>query len=167
MLATLIAIPVFSFLIILQSTIVNRMTLLQGTADLFLLTIIAWSLHRRVKTAWQWSVIGGLIYTIASALPFGVSLAGYLIITSLTKFMRRHTWQVPILTMLILSFIGTIFLHGLSLLAIKLSGNPIPVVDAIGLITLPSILLNLIFAIPIYAIINDLANWLYPEEIEA
>ncbi|MEN6299965.1 MAG: hypothetical protein ABFD51_08695, partial [Anaerolineaceae bacterium] len=57
-------------------------------------------------------------------------------------------------------------MHGFSLTAIKLSGNPIPVMDAIGLITLPSILLNLIFAIPIFAIFNDLANWLYPEEIE-
>ncbi len=167
MLATLIAIPLFGFLVVLQSTIVNRMTLLHGTADIFLLTIIAWALHKRVKTAWHWCIIAGLIYTVASALPFGVSLIGYIAVTGLTLFMRRHTWQVPILIMLILSFIGTIFFHGLSLLGLKLSGNPLPVIDAIGLITLPSVILNLIFAIPVYAIVNDLANWLYPEEIEA
>ncbi len=167
MLATLIAIPVFGFLVILQTTLVNRMTLLHGTPDIFLLTIIAWALNKRVKTPWQWCLIGGLVYTVASALPFGVSLVGYVAITGLTLFMRRHTWQVPILIMLVLSFIGTILFHGLSLLGLKLSGNPIPIVDAIGLITLPSVILNLIFAIPVYAVINDMSNWLYPEEIEA
>jgi len=166
MLATLISIPIFGILIVLQSTLVNHMTLLQGTADIILLTVIAWALHQRVKTAWQWSIIAGLVFTFASALPIGVSLIAYLTITAITRFMRRHTWRIPLLTMLVLAFIGTVVMHGFSLTAIKLSGNPIPVMDAIGLITLPSILLNLIFAIPIFAIFNDLANWLYPEEIE-
>jgi rod shape-determining protein MreD len=167
MLATLLAIPVFGFLVVIQTTLVNRMTLLHGTPDIFLLTIIAWALHKRVKTPWHWCIIGGLVYTVASALPFGVSLVGYIAVTGLTLFMRRHTWQVPILIMLVLSFIGTILFQGLSLLGLKLTGNSIPVIDAIGLITLPSVILNLIFAIPVYAIINDMANWLYPEEIEA
>lgn len=166
MLATLIAIPVFGLLIVLQSTLVNRISLLQGIPDVMLLTVIAWTLHKRVKTAWHWCVIGGLVYTFTSALPFGVPLIGFVGITGLTLFLRRHTWQVPILVMLILSFIGTLFFQGLSLLGLKLDGNPIPVIDAIGLITLPSVILNLIFAIPIYAIINDMANWIYPEEVE-
>jgi hypothetical protein len=28
------------------------------------------------------------------------------------------------------------------------------------------VLLNLLLAIPVYALIGDLANWLYPEELE-
>jgi len=167
MLAILIAIPVFGLLVVLQSTLINKMMLLYGMPDIILLTVIAWALHKRVKTAWHWCVIGGLAYTFASALPFGVPLVGFIVITGLTMFLRKHTWQVPILVMLILSFLGTLFFQGLSLLGLKLNGNPILVIDAIGMITLPSVIWNLIFAIPIYAIINDLANWVYPEEVEA
>ncbi|MBN1535347.1 MAG: hypothetical protein JW908_01355 [Anaerolineales bacterium] len=166
MLATIIAIPVFGILIILQSTIINRMALLQGTPNVLLLTVVAWALHKRVRTPWHWCIIGGLVYTIASSLPFGVALIGFIMITGVTLFLRRHTWQVPLLIMLILSFIGTILFQGICLLGVKISGNPIPVMDAIGLIILPSVILNIIFAIPIYAIISDLANWVYPEEIE-
>jgi len=36
--------------------------------------------------------------------------------------------------------------------------------DVIGLITLPSLLLNMLFSIPIYVFIRDLARWVYPVE---
>jgi hypothetical protein len=31
---------------------------------------------------------------------------------------------------------------------------------------LPSIILNLLLAIPVYALVKDLSEWLYPEEID-
>jgi hypothetical protein len=34
------------------------------------------------------------------------------------------------------------------------------------LIILPSLLLNIILAAPVYAVIKDLAEWIYPEEIK-
>jgi hypothetical protein len=33
-------------------------------------------------------------------------------------------------------------------------------------ITLPSLILNLLLAIPAYALFTDLAKWLYPEPLE-
>jgi hypothetical protein len=50
--------------------------------------------------------------------------------------------------------------------ALRLSGSLIPVLESVNLIILPSTLLNLILAIPVYALISDLANWLYPQELE-
>jgi hypothetical protein len=38
--------------------------------------------------------------------------------------------------------------------------------QALNIVTLPSILMNLLFAIPVYALVSELADWLYPEEIE-
>jgi hypothetical protein len=52
------------------------------------------------------------------------------------------------------------------LASLRLSGSPIPVVEALNLVTLPSILLNLLFAVLIYALASELAGWLYREEIE-
>jgi rod shape-determining protein MreD len=164
--AVLISIPVLGVLAILQSSLVSRLPLLQGIPDLIMLAIIAWSLQKRVQTAWQWSIIGGLVVGVYSAVPFGVYLVGYGLTTGVALVLRRRVWQVPILAMFLVTFLGTLITQSITLLALRLSGSTIPLWDALNLVTLPSILLNLLFAIPIYAVINELAGWLYPEEIE-
>ena len=77
--ATFLAFPLFSILLIFQMVVVGQMPLLQGSADLVLLTIIAWALQKRVRTAWQWCIIGGLLVSFVSGMPFGVWLVGYLL----------------------------------------------------------------------------------------
>jgi len=162
----LIAIPILILLVILQSAIVSLVPLLHGTADIVLLAVLAWAVQERVTTAWYWSAIGGLLISIASALPVGVALAGYFLATGTTILIRRWVWQVPFLAMLIATFFGTLITHALSIFTLNLTGTPIPWGEALNIITLPSLLLNLVLAIPIYALITDLANWVYPEEIE-
>jgi rod shape-determining protein MreD len=164
--ATLIAIPIFSVLLILQSAVISRIALLHGTADLLLLVVIAWALQKRVETAWHWSVIAGLLISFVSALPIGVAMLGYLLVTGMTLLLRQRVWQVPILAMLVATFLGTLVTQGLALAALILTGDPLPILQAFNLITLPSILLNLLLAIPAYALLGDLAGWLYPEELE-
>ena len=36
--------------------------------------------------------------------------------------------------------------------------------DVVGLIALPSLLLNMLFSIPVYTFMRDLARWVYPPE---
>jgi hypothetical protein len=52
----------------------------------------------------------------------------------------------------------------LSFAALRLLGTPLGFYDVIGLITLPSLLLNMLFSIPIYVFMRDLARWVYPAE---
>ena len=164
--AVLVAIPILVILVILQSTVVRLVPLLHGTADIVLLAIIAWAVQDRVTTAWYWSAIGGLLISIASALPIGVALVGYFLATGVALAVRRWIWQVPLLAMLVATFLGTLITHGLAIFTLNLAGTPIPWREAINIIVLPSLLLNLALAIPMYALITDLANWVYPEEIE-
>lgn len=164
--AALISIPVLGALLILQMTLVSRLPLLQGSADLLLLAIVAWSLHKRVESAWQWSIVAGLMVTIASGLPMGTALVGYLLVTALALLLRRRIWHVPILAMFVTTFIGTLITNLVSLAALRLTGNPISAVEAFNLVILPSLLLNLLLAAPMYSMIGDLANWLYPEPLE-
>lgn len=163
---TLIAIPIMGVLMIIQSSIVSRMPLLEGTADLLLLAIISWALQKRVQTAWQWCIIGGLIFGLVSNLSFAVPVIGYSLATGLALYLRRRVWQTPILAMFVTTFFGTLITLGVALIALGLTGNPIPIPEAINLVILPSLLLNLIIGIPIYALIGDLAQWIYPEELE-
>jgi rod shape-determining protein MreD len=164
--ATFIAIPILTSLMILQSGVVSRIPLLHGTPDLLLLAIIAWALQKKVQTAWHWCIIGGILFSLVSALPFGAALLGYLLATGIALLLRQQVWQAPILAMLVAILLGTFISHSVSLIALRVIGDPIPVLPALNLIILPSTFLNLILAIPAYALLGDLANWLYPEELE-
>jgi len=163
--AVALAFPVMGLLVLLQTTLVSQLPLLHGTADLVLLVIIAWALQKRVDTAWHWTIIGGLMISMASALPFGVPLIGYLLATSAAYFLRRRVWQAPILAMLIVTLIGTLLYHGTSWIALQIAGNPLDFFQVLNLITLPSLILNSLVSIPVFAIISDLAKWLYPETL--
>lgn len=163
---TLLALPILGLLLVLQMAIFSDLRLLQGTVDLVMIAVIAWALQKRVDSAWRWGIIGGLLVTIASALPLGVALIGYTSVVGIAILLRQRVWQVPILAMFVSTILGTIVIQILSIIVLRLTGSPLPMIESLELITLPSILLNLLVAIPAFAIFSDLANWLYPEEIE-
>ncbi len=164
--ATLVAIPVLVALVILQTTIASRLPLLFGTADLVMVALVAWALQERVKNAWIWTVVGGFMVSYISALPMYVPLIGYLIITAIARVLQRRVWQTPVLVMFLTTLIGTIITQGLSILVLKANEIPIDLGEALRMVMLPSILLNLVLAIPIRAIMVDLAEWAYPVEIQ-
>jgi len=163
----LIGLILFGILAILQSTIVSRMQLINGTADLFLLFIVAWALQDRVESAWQWCIIGGIFASLYTALPFGSLVIAYLFATGIARIMKRRIWKAPYLAMLAATFIGTLIVQLVSLSARLVMGINIPITSTLNIIFLPGLLLNLILAIPIYSIMHDVAGWLYPEELEA
>jgi rod shape-determining protein MreD len=163
----LVGLILFGILAIIQSTIVSSMPLLNGTADLLLLFIVAWALQDRVESAWQWCLIGGLFASLYSALPFGFFIVAYLICVGIARLLKRRIWKAPFLAMLGAIFICTLVVQLISLAARLIMGVSISLLNALNLILLPSLLLNLILAIPVFSIMRDMANWLYPEELEA
>jgi rod shape-determining protein MreD len=166
MAANLIAIPILAVLSVLQSALLSRFQLLNGMPDLVLLVLLAWALQKRVTTAIQWGIIGGLMTQLFSAVPIGVPVLSYLLSIGLALFLRTRVWQVPILAMFIAVFAGTMISHMVSIIALQISGYAIPWNEAINLVTLPSLLLNLLLSLPAYLSMGELAGWLYPEELE-
>jgi len=143
------------------------MTLLQGNADLVLLVIVAWALQDRVKNTWLWAIIAGLLTSFISGLQFPVLIGSYLVIVAGIRLLIKRIWQVPILMMLVGTILGTIVLLVIEYMTLVIGGTPLPIGDSMSLVILPSVLLNLLFSIPVYTLIADLANWLYPNEKEA
>jgi len=163
---TLIAFPVILVAIILQTTIVSRLTLIDGAADLVLLVVVAWSLQDRARNAWVWAVFAGALISYMSALPFLAPLISYVIIVGVARVFHNRVWQSPILGMFVVTFIATIIQNLISYLTLLLGGVSISFNEAAGIITMPSLILNLLLALPVYLMINDLAHWVYPEENE-
>ena len=59
--AILTAIPVLGLVMMLQISIASRIMLLSGNVDLLLLVVAAWGLQERVKAAWIWGLLAGLL----------------------------------------------------------------------------------------------------------
>lgn len=165
MTSTLLAIPILGSLLILQTAVFSQLPLLRGTTDLVMVAIIAWSLQKSVKTAWQWGIIGGLLVSLSTALPFGLPIISYLLVIGMALLLRQRVWQVPILAMFVATFLGTLITQSLAILVLRFTGTPLAWLESVNMITLPSMLLNLVVAIPAYALLGDLARWLYPEEL--
>lgn len=154
-------------LFILQTSVFSQSPLVSGTADLILLFLAAWSLQPQVKNSWLWTAIAGFLISIVSAMPFYMPLVAYICVVAISKLLQSRVWRTPILAMFIVTILGTLIQHALYIIALQIMGAPIPWGRSIDMITLPSMLLNLIFALPIYALASDLAGRIYPLEVEA
>ena len=151
---------------ILQTTVFSRMTLIAGSADLILLFFAAWSLQEKVKNSWLWAAIAGILISIVSAMPFFAPLIGYMGVVGISKLLQKRVWRIPIIAMFIVTLLGTFFQQALYLLVLQISGAPLTWGESFDTVMLPSVLLNLIFALPIYAVASELVGRIYPLEAD-
>ncbi len=161
----LISLPILGITAILQTTVVSQMPLLGGTADLMLIILTAWVLQRQVQTSWQWSLVGGLLIDYYSGLPFGLFTISYLLINGAGLILRRRIWQFTYLIHLLLTLLGTLIIHGFSVIIILLQGTALNFELVLQHITLPSLLLNLLLSFPVYLLIKDVADQFHPQPI--
>ncbi len=157
-----IALPLLGLAVILQSAIVSQFSLLAGYADLLLVILAAWALQEGVTTAFHWAFLASIMVSFASHLPWFIYLFGYCSVVFLALMLQRRVWQAPLLAMFSVTFLGTLLMHLLSFVYLRISGDNLPFGDSMGLITLPSILLNLLLAIPVFGMMRDLAHWVFP-----
>ncbi len=162
--SVILSIPVLSFITVLQSAVVSRLPLNRGTADLMLVVIVAITLQKPVKTAWQWSIVGGLLIDFFSGLPFGLFTTSYLITTGIAFHLRERIWRFSFLMQLLVVLTGTIIIHGLSMLVLFLQGSSFQFSTVLQVITLPSIILNFMLSLPVFLIIQDIVQQLNPPE---
>jgi hypothetical protein len=158
----LIAIPLLGLAVIIQSSIVGQFRLLGGTADILLVLITAWALQEEVTTGFHWAFLASVLVSLVSSLPWFLYFVGYMGIVLLAILLQRRVWQVPMLAMFIVTFAGTMLLHILTYVYMSLSGGALSFADSLGLVTLPSVLLNMLIAIPVFGAMRDLSNWVFP-----
>jgi hypothetical protein len=158
----LVAIPLLALVVIVQSAIVPAFSLLAGYADLPLVLLAAWALQEGVTTSLQWAFLGSLMISLVSHLPWFVYLSGYIGIVALARVLQGRVWQVPLLAMFTVTFLGTLLMHILSFAYLRLIGGSISISDSLGLVTLPTMLLNLLVAMPLFGMMRDLAHWIFP-----
>jgi hypothetical protein len=164
MLANFISIPFMLLLSVLQSTAISRITLLNGSADLVLISVACWGVKEKGYNAFVWALVGGLFTALITAMPFYIPIASYFFVALLAKLLIGRIWQSPILMLIVVVFIGTLFQHILSIFYLQVNGVNAGLLTSLQNITLPSLLLNLFFVFPMYVVISDLRQWVLPGE---
>ncbi|HDD55173.1 MAG TPA: rod shape-determining protein MreD [Chloroflexi bacterium] len=165
--SVILSIPTLAFISILQSAVVSRLPLNQGIADLMLVLLVAIALQKKVNTAWQWSIIGGLLTDFNSGLPFGIFTASYLLATALATVLRERIWRFSFLMQLLVVLAGTLVSQVLSYLVFFLGGTSLDFVTVLRVITMPSIILNFMLSLPIFVLTRDVLDQINPQEQNA
>ena len=159
---TLIAIPVLFLSLLIQVTAVSRLPLVHGSADLVLLTLIAWGICTKTNNAWIWALIGGLMSSFVSAVPGLAVIIPYIVVAFFTQLLHGRLWQSPILAMFLITILGTFVVQLTTMTVLNLNDIPINFALAIEAIIIPSLILNLILALPVFIVLKDISRLVYP-----
>lgn len=165
MLDIYLSIPVLLFLSVLQISIVSRIQLINGAADIILLSIAAWGIHDRNRSVYFWALIGGLFISITSSMPLFTPIVPYLAVAILTQVFQTRVWQAPLISVVIVVLLGTFFQHLFGLFVLLVDGLELDWTMALQYVTLPTIFLNLLFLIPVQIFFNDLRKWITREQL--
>ncbi len=152
--------------ILLQNSIISRLQMLQGSADLVLLVLVSWVLLADEKNRWHWGLLAGLLVGISSAIPFWIPVISYTGFTLIITWVQRRVWQVPIWMLVTSTFFGTFLILGLEIVYLWLTGVPIDPLEALNIILLPSLVMNMIAVLPVYGLMGEVTKRLYPKEEE-
>jgi hypothetical protein len=164
--AELLFYPVLILLMIIQMVIVRHLPLFNGTVDLLLLWLAAWGLQKKGSHVWIGALFVSLLTAFVSAVPWYASLIAYLSVAIGSRFMNRHFWHNPLIALILIVFFCSLISLSVQMGAFYVQGISIGINDALKSVIIPSVFLNLVFAIPIYVIVNDMSRWVYPIEVD-
>lgn len=166
MMANIIAFILITIAVIVQNTIVTRINLLIGAADLVLLVLLSWVLRSQETNLWKWGLVAGILVGFSSALPFWVPLVSYSLVVALVVVLQTRIWQAPYWMLLASTFFGTVIVYGLDIFVLWLYGTPFGFEEALSLIILPSVILNVLMILPVYFFVGEISKMVFPKEVE-
>jgi len=155
----------FAAAISLQMSVISRIQLLSGNADLVFVILAAVSLQERARSMLWWSIGLGWLMGNISATPWYIFVGAYLLGTAIARLLARRVWQAPLLALLSVTLVGVFLLHGLTFVYRVLFETALSFTEVFSQVILPSLLLNLLIAIVLYPLLRDLIERLYPLEV--
>ncbi len=153
----------FVLALMLQYGIVSQTPLLGGLADLILLVTAAWGLHQRTPYFWVIILVMSAMVGAISAEPMLLTIFAYMLVYIAANWLREKILQSPLLAMFFLVFMGTLFQHLVYMVSLFISRTAFNWREAVFNILLPSLILNMLLAIPVHALIQELARTAQPK----
>ena len=160
----IIGLPILAVAGFIQVGFFGQIRLINGTSDLILLCLVAWTINDKPKYSWILVIAGGLIMSYISAMPMNGYIWMYLIIWLIIRFIKMRVWQMPLILMLFVTILGTLLISAGTLGLLFLQNASVNYLDALRTIIIPSLVMNLLLAIPVYAFLNDVINTIFVNE---
>lgn len=152
---------------VLQMSIFSQWKILSGSADIVLLFVVAWCLHDRNKQLWLLVIVMAGIAGSISALPAYIPIVVSLFVFRVSKLFQARLMQSPLLSMLVLTFAATLLQLILCMGYLFVIQIDLNFSDALVEVAFPSVLLNMLLAIPIHAIVREIGVYAFPKGVEA
>jgi len=151
----------------LQLSIVSQVKILSGNADILLLYLIAWCMYDRSKHLWLLVfVMAGLVSSV-SAVPAVILMVVYFFVFAVSRMFQKRLMQSPLLGVIVITFAASLLQIVLNLANLFISGVEFNLSTALFEVAFPSLLLNMLLAIPIHAIVREIAQYAFPKGLEA
>jgi rod shape-determining protein MreD len=139
---------------VVQATVNPQIRVLGGEPDLIFLLVLTWVVRAPLEEGVALAFVGGIALDLLSAVPLGVTSAALLLIIFGIEFVRRQLFGIGILTVLLFTFGGTLFVKLVEWLALVLVGLATPVVDTITYVIFPSMIYNVVLLAPAYFVVR-------------
>ena len=151
----------------LQLSVVSQIKILSGSADILLLYLIVWCMYDRSKLLWLMVfVMAGLVSSV-SALPAVILMIVYFFVYGVSRLFQKRLMQSPLLGVIVISFVASLLQIVLNLAYLFISGAEFNLSAAMFDVGLPSLLLNMLLAIPIHGLVREIAQYAFPKGVEA
>jgi cell shape-determining protein MreD len=151
----------------LQMSVFSQWKILSGSADIVLLFVVAWCLQDRSKRLWLLVILMAGLAGSVSALPVYIPFVVYLIVYRVSRLVQSRLMQSPLLGMLVLTFAATLLQVALNIVYLFITRVDLNFTDALVEVALPSVLLNMLLAIPVHAIVREITLYAFPKGVEA
>ncbi len=152
------------FAVMLQVSIFSRLQILSGKLDLLLLMVIAWALQPEISVTdiVLFSILTGLIIGFISAEPMWILVSVYLLSALFSNYLKIRFVQIPILLMFMSGLIFTFFHLLINLIVFQISGSIIDLRTGLEIVIMPSLILCVIAALPVYLLVGELRRLTFP-----
>jgi rod shape-determining protein MreD len=158
-------VPFLAFVALLQIILAPHLSILGAKPDLMLLTVAAWGLLSGARQGFIWGFVGGVWVSLVSGAPFGTASLVLMAVGSMAGVGQFNVYRSRVVLPMLVAVVASL-LHGLLwLLILYLTGQDVDWLDHLGLVTLPSMMMNALLVIPIYAIMRMLQKWTGRQEL--
>ncbi len=153
----MVGLPLLALAAVLQATLLPQFRLFGGSVDLILLLSLNWTLMGEWRGGPMWALMGGLCLDLLSGGPLGANALALVLVAYAASLSEGRFWSSHVLLPLASALLGTVVYHLLYLLTLAVTGHNVSWGPSLSQVTLPTVLLNTAFMLPVY----QLSRWLH------
>lgn len=139
-----LVVPLLLLIAIVQTALVPYLSIWGIFADLPLLVVVSWSLLQGKREGLVWGFVAGIGIDILSGAPFGTATLSLALVGVLAGLGEATVFRNHIALPLLAVFLATILYDLVFLLIVAILGQPVPWLDSLVRIVLPSAALNVV-----------------------